>query len=306
MLIVRVHGGLGNQMYEYALTYALKETYPNQTIKLDVSDFYRFKAHTGYSLKSCFNIQDEIATEEEIKALYPGAIYNKKYQQLHHRVRFVVDKIEYVKTKTEAYKRAFQKNVITDFRHNIFNDVVFQLDADRDFYFMGYWQNICYFDQYREALRTVFTPVKKIPDQFLAVVAGPNTVSVHVRRGDYVGSVLDLCGETYYRTAIELIREKVGAPKFIFFTDDEKYVTDTFQWVQDKKIIANPPEDCDVDMKLMSMCRHHIIANSSFSFWGAYLGEEDGIVVAPEKWMRVEGGYCGINMPREWKVIRNG
>lgn len=306
MIIIRIHGGLGNQMFEYALAYALKKRYPQQKVKLDISDYHRFTAHTGYSLEKYFGIHEEIATKDEIRMVYPGAIYDKTYMNMPNAIKKISNMCEHLKTKTRKYQKFARGSVVTDYRYNVFNDVVFHIDEGRDVYFKGYWQNISYFDQYRDELRQLFTPIKEMPRNIIEELQLENTVSVHVRRGDYIGSSLDLCREDYYRAAIGRIEEMVCMPQYVFFTDDARFVEENFQWISNKKIIANSPEDCDVDMKLMSMCKHHIIANSSFSFWGAYLAEDDGIVIAPEKWMHVDVGYCGINMPQGWVIVKNG
>lgn len=158
----------------------------------------------------------------------------------------------------------------------------------------GYWQNEKYFKDIRPILLKDFTLKKKTKNflKFKKLISGVNSVSIHVRRGDYVKrkvtgnyhGVLDL---DYYRQAVEIIRKKVKKPRFFVFSDDPT--------ISNFSGLTNSEE-----LILMSLCKHQIIANSSFSWWGAWLNRNPAkIVIAPQRWFRAKIDDFEI-VPQPW------
>lgn len=158
-------------------------------------------------------------------------------------------------------------------------------------YLSGYWQTEKYFSGIENEIKTLF--------KFRDCLRGKNreyqeriqsdeyeSVSLHVRRGDYVGnSEVDICGKAYYQRALEIICSKIKKPKFFIFSDDLAWCRQKLGIENAVYIAGNTGGDSYKDMQLMTLCRHHIIPNSSFSWWGAWLGEkEDSIVIGPKRW----------------------
>lgn len=150
----------------------------------------------------------------------------------------------------------------------------------------GFWQNHLYFHEHRETLRHLFTPRVSLGAEHDAwqqrLASAEGGVSVHVRRGDYVGIGCALSAD-YYRTAVQRMQERHPGCTFFIFSDDTVYAQELFagMGVPFTVVRANSPEPTLSDFFLMSRCRHHIIANSSYSWWAAYLGAEDATVIAP-------------------------
>lgn len=287
MMIVRIKEGLGNQMFQYMLFCALKERYPEEDVKIDISDYTYSYAHTGYSLEKYFNIAPEKADTREINQVryIPAELYfkNKKAKGLKKMILGIRYKQE--KKNRKHLKRWNIEGGI----HNLYHPEVFDL-LPGNWYFDGYWQNPAYFKELKQNIPAYF-PFKRTlneADQALSqTLSVSESVFVHVRRGDYVGKIYDLCGEEYYRKAKEVIEQHVENPLYVFFSDDPEYVRQHFAWGENQLIVAHSAEDCDFDMQLMTQCRHAIMANSSFSFWAAMLRKRSGVVVCP-MYLKVE------------------
>lgn len=172
----------------------------------------------------------------------------------------------------------------------------------------GYWQSYKYFSNIWPDLRQVFIPKEFNPDAREKVIAIANvqtSVAVHVRRGDYLKSphkefhgVLSL---TYYNTAMTMIREKVNCPTFFIFAEDTEWTKENFQ--APDQIVMEPGREAE-DIWLMSLCKHHIIANSSYSWWGAWLAEPEGqVVIAPKNWYASGQEDTRDLLPERWITI---
>lgn len=159
-------------------------------------------------------------------------------------------------------------------------------------YLSGYWQSERYFHSIREDIRLLFSfrPLIGINARLIHQIKASNSIAIHVRRGDYLNSAnkslhgVDLT--TYYRQAIKLITLKISNPHFFLFSDDPNGALQFFSDRTDVSLVCNNiGEDSYIDMQLMSQCKHHIIANSTFSWWGAWLANKSrGWTIAPSKW----------------------
>jgi hypothetical protein len=173
-------------------------------------------------------------------------------------------------------------------RGNQFSESYLRLNGN--IYLDGYWQGEVFFQEHKEQIRKDFT-LKKISPRMARIIdemAKINSVSVHIRRGDYVTNqaikqIFCSCGISYYRKAIKKINSCIDNPYFYFFTDDMPWVKKYLITDKNMKLIEGF-EDYE-ELILMSNCKHNIIANSSFSWWGAWLNQNpDKIVIAPKKW----------------------
>jgi len=189
-----------------------------------------------------------------------------------------------------------------------FQQLKFPLPA----YFEGYWQDEQYFSQYAKQIREDFTfPSLPEPAAVVAEDIGrhKNSVSLHIRRGDYasnpaVQTVHGLCSPQYYQNAIMYLKNFVSdlkSLKIYIFSDDPLWVQNNFDTngVPSHIIDLHTEADAHHDMHLMSLCTHHIIANSSFSWWGAWLGEK-GKIIAPQRWFTSQEMQHFSPVPGRW------
>lgn len=183
------------------------------------------------------------------------------------------------------------------------------LSAPSNSYLVGFWQSEAYFADIREQLLVDLTPLAPPGPEDRAMIAlmqQGESVSVHVRRGDYVSlasasAYHGLCSLDYYRKAIAYVADRVRQPILFVFSDDPGWTkANLLSPYPTHYVDHNPSEKAFQDLRLMSMCRHHILANSSFSWWGAWLARDTGgMVIAPERWYAV-GRPTPDLIPSRW------
>lgn len=285
MLIVRFCGGLGNQMFEYAFCVKLKNLFPNCEIKTDVREYRVTKYHHGYEMDTVFKQRQffKEATWGEIKQLrgdFPIVI-GWPLSKVTEPIRIILNKHftslkeenileeEYVDIESleEIYREKFQR---------------------KDYYLHGCWTGINhYIDELEILKKDLEFPVFTEPENLKVKEKMEKTesVSVHIRRGDYIGTAFDVLDLNYYHKAIDYIKKHVVNPVFYFFSDDVNYIKENFTFLDNVKIVDwNSGEKSWRDMQLMSCCRHNIIANSTFSQWSAILNRNPKkLVVYPGK-----------------------
>ncbi len=178
-------------------------------------------------------------------------------------------------------------------------------------YLQGYWQSEEYFKEIEQTIRSEFE-VKLPPTgknlEFADWVKSCQSVSVHVRRGDYVSDpstrkVHGLCPLEYYQMSIGELAEELNDPQFFVFSDDPGWARDNLRPGYPVHIVDhNSPETPWEDLRLMSLCHHHIIANSTLGWWGAWLSRNpDKIVIAPDRWFALAGLSVPDLLPKEWR-----
>ena len=267
MIIVRLMGGLGNQLQQYAL-YRKYELLGKEA-RLDISWFSekiqeKMQAPRPLELNRLDNLSVRKAAPEEVRALL-GRAYEEKEGLL-----------EKVKRKINpAFVPVFEE---TDMYH----PEIFGWDRK---YLVGYWACEAYYADILERLRSELQfPVSSNPQNAAAVAEMEQTesVSIHIRRGDYREMFGNICTEKYYDSAVRYLKENVSNPVFYVFSDDSAYVRSKYQGKEFRVVDWNQGEDSLYDMMLMSHCKHNICANSTFSFWGARLNSHaDKIMVRP-------------------------
>ncbi len=267
MIITKINGGLGNQMFQYAVAKAIAIK-NNDIFKLDITDYETYKLHNGYRL-NIFRIDEKIANINDIQKL-------KGFDNLFYKILRKLN----LYTKRSHYKERER----TIFDTNVFNE--------KNIYLDGYWQNEKYFLDIREELLKDFTPKENnttIVDSYLKQISNINSVSIHVRRGDYskhpeIG-ILDI---SYYKNAIKYINDKIDNPSFFIFSNDLEWCEKNFDFIENKLFINDTKTEIE-DMTVMKNCKHNIVANSSFSWWSAWLNRNTNkIVIAPKKWRALD------------------
>ena len=287
MIIVRLMGGLGNQMFQYAFGRRLAVD-RGVLLKLDLS-WFPTQDKRKFELDK-LNIKAEIARESEINKIR----YFSKNQLLRKIYSIYQGRLDY-------YKRSFinEKNAL---EHDPNLTV-----APRHCLLSGYWQSEKYFIKVAKFIQSEFTlsqPLSREAKELEKIICNTkNTVSVHVRRGDYISEKTNhwVCSVDYYEKAIRFIANEVYQPHFFFFSDDIDWVKKYLRIQHPATYIDNQNTHNDVeDLFLMSQCRHHINANSSFSWWGAWLGEKDGsIICTPSRWFE-NRPFPKDRVPERW------
>jgi len=289
MVISHIIGGIGNQMFQYAAGRSLSLKYDQQLL-LDLSDFTNYRLHHGFELSRVFNVMAKSAEASTIDEMLAWRA-NPLIKKILRRPQFV-------------WLRGNKFVVEPHFNYwpSLFNRV-------DDCYLYGYWQSERYFKPFESVIRKDFTfrePLAGRNSELASEIAQTQSVSLHVRRGDYLsdsktGTIMHVCSLEYYRNAISYIAERVERPVFYIFSDD-------LAWVRQNLSMAFPCIYVDHnrgaesyrDMQLMSLCRNQIIANSSFSWWGAWLNSNsEKLVVAPWNWFR-NGTNDRDLIPPEW------
>lgn len=286
MKIVKILGGLGNQMFQYALFVALQHKFPNERLLVDCSYFKTYHVHTGLELNRVFGLElPQASFMQLLKVTWP--------------VR------SFILSRTIRKLMPPRRTECLEAKDYTFNKQVFD-EGDR--YYDGYWQNYNYFDDCRDELLALFQFKFQLNAQSSAIfpeLAASNSVSLHVRRGDYLKAknYVGLCGVDYYQSAIEYMNNQISNAHYYIFSDDIKWCRQEIAPMLSGHAITyvdwNKGSDSPLDMMLMSRCSHNIIANSSFSWWAAYLNKNpQKIVCAPEKWTNTKVN-CRFQLP-DW------
>ncbi|MDH4129049.1 MAG: alpha-1,2-fucosyltransferase [Spirochaetota bacterium] len=290
MIIVKLIGGLGNQMFQYAAARQLSHD-NNTKLKLDITGFNDYKLRT-YNLHH-FNILEDFASDKEIAQFTSNG--SLKYRILNSIDRFRV-----------YYKR---KHVIEQHYHYDENMKKVYNSA----YLDGYWQSEKYFKDIENIIRkefTIKTEANVLNKTMIEKIKNSNSVSIHIRRGDYVSNqvtsqVIGFLGFEYYFKAIDQISQSLENPNFFIFSDDLCWVKENLKIKYPMTFVDhNNAETNYEDLRLMSLCKHNIIANSSFSWWGAWLNENPNkIVFAPNNWFKIDKYNIVSLLPENWIKI---
>lgn len=280
MIIINLSGQLGNQMFQYALgrkisSFGLKVKYDKRS--------YTFNPQFLYSL-DIFNIQIEEATKNEIY--------------------FIRDER---RTYLDRIRRKFwgrRKDIISEIPDTVYRyrNEVFETKRA---YIDGYWQSEKYFDDIKEIIISDFKFPKIIDNEnlaYMAMIQKNISISIHIRRGDYVGG-FPLLTKDYYDKAVSYFQTKYGDVTFFVFSNDMEWAKQNIKADKLCFVECNTGKDSWKDMYLMTQCKHNIIANSSFSWWGAWLNQnKDKEVIAPSLWLYHADNkdmiYC-----EGWKII---
>ena len=164
---------------------------------------------------------------------------------------------------------------------------IFHLNPLKSYIFVGNW-SYKYWESIKEDVNKDFTFIKPLKGYNLDIskeIIKTNSVSVHIRRGDYISTGLPLLGQEYYRKSFSIINAKIENPTYFFFSDDIEYVKSEYSDIKNAVFIeGNTKQSAYIDMQLMSMCKHNIIANSTYSRWGASLNSnKDKLIISPKK-----------------------
>ncbi len=286
MIIIKVMGGLGNQMQQYALYEKFRSLGKDACLDIswfeDASQQENVLAKRKLELRFFDNLQFETCTEKQRRDMLGSqGIVGKVMRKLN-----------------PASNKKFSEN-------SMYHPEIFEL---QDAYLEGFWACEKYYADILKILREkiCFPKIRNIQNSLNVLekqkyqknilnietqnkMKSENSVSIHIRRGDYLdpenaGMFGGICTDLYYEAAENYIRERVENPHFYLFSDDPDYLRRKYQGEEYTVVDWNTGEDSFYDMQLMSCCRHNICANSTFSFWGARLNpNEEKIMIRPAK-----------------------
>ena len=286
-------GGLGNQMFQYALGRVLSLSH-NTQLKLDVSllgEKTAIDTKRQYEL-GVFDI-DAIANDRELRP-YKSIQESQFKSKLHSRL-----------------PEFFFFHHIKQEPSYVFHPEI--LESRNNTLLIGFWQTEKYFTQIEDVIRKdfAFKPLQNAIDKELAKkIASCNSLSVHIRRGDYVSNpetnkYHGTCSPEYYKKALELVKTKENDLQLFIFSDDMEWVKQNMKFDLPVTYIEhNTGKNSYIDMQLMAMCKHNILANSSFSWWGAWLNtNKNKVVVAPRNWFADKTIDTSDLIPSGWETM---
>lgn len=287
MIIVRIIGGLGNQLFQYSCGRALAIKYKTD-LKLDLSYLKNIKKNK-YTYRTFyldhFKMTYEIASYKEIMI-------------------FTIPRFSRYLKLINQLNRYYERNVVRQ-KNRGHSDVIDR--CKKDTYLIGTWQSEKYFNKIRDIikadLRINVSIINTINRELINLVKRENSVSIHIRKGDYLTNksmknIIANIGLDYYEKSINYIRNKIKKPSFFLFTDDHKWLSKNWK-IKDCTIVNLNNELSE--FYTMSLCKHNIIANSTFSWWAAWLNENPNkIVISPKVWVIADEESMTTIIPPNW------
>ncbi|MDH6354278.1 hypothetical protein M2132_000605 [Dysgonomonas sp. PH5-45] len=278
MKYVVIAEGLGNQMFQYAFCLGIRAKRKRCSLIIPLRK--KTFTHNGYELKKLFTITKD---ETLLSALKSGFV---SFFRLATR--------SFSAQGQERLYSSIGIHIVSDENKNFLFNADIAQDDNKNELFIGTWQSEKYFtnaqNEVREAFRFKEEPLSGQTKALRNEIQVCNSVSIHIRRGDYmtpqyISLFGNICNEQYYQQAIAHIKQNVENPRFYIFTDDKEWVNSNFKLDDAQYVNFNTGKNSWQDMFLMSQCKHNIIANSTFSWWGAWLNSNPSkITIAPKKW----------------------
>jgi hypothetical protein len=287
-LVVNLLGGLGNQLFQYACGWALASEQGREMV-LDAGSFDQYKLRPF--LLDRLKVKARRATGQELGA---WGLQAGRFARIRRRL--------FGTTIAAVHEPAYTWGPV-------------QLPQGRDVWLNGYWQSERYFAAHKKALKVQFAvkaAATGINTRLLKVIraAGAKACAVHVRRGDYVSSGFasrthGTVSPEYYGAAVTRLRSQVKGAKLFVFSDDPVWARANMPFAAQASFIdANGPEAPEQDLRLMAACRHFVLANSTFSWWGAWLGEGPrSLVLAPKRWFKTSKLDARDLLPERWERV---
>ena len=291
MIIARLIGGLGNQMFQYAVGRRLSHVLCAE-LKLDISEFNNctFRRYT----LGAFNILENFAEQREVDRIR------------YHKNRILKHLFRYLSRHSNTYTKSYIQESHFHFDPNI-------LTLPDNVYIDGFWQSEKYFADIAHIISEEFTLKNEQigkDKELAAQINSTESISIHIRRQDYIRDPNTIrfhghCHLEYYLNAIETLTKAIKRPHFFIFSDEPEWTQLNFKIKYPTTYISHNGSDRDFeDLRLMSQCSHHIIANSTFSWWAAWLNKNpDKMVFAPQKWFNTSRLDTKDLLPDKWVRI---
>jgi len=280
--IVYLSGGLGNQMFQYAFAKSLQSNY---NIKFEINTtFYNriFKDQTTREIGlNLFNLKFKDCSDNKLQRII------LKIKEKLSNINLSINSTYHNENKVN---------------HKNFNN----LNLKKKNYFRGYWQNSKYFESIKNDLKKDFSldhNLKNLDPNTFKKITETNSVCVHVRRKDYLGTDLDVVDVNYYRNAFKKLKSQFTGLNFFIFSDDINWCNENLSFLPNSMFYSFSMLN---DFHLMSLCKHFIIPNSTFSWWAAYLSSNNNkIVIVPSKWHKTNNNLLKDASPPNWIILNN-
>ncbi len=295
MILIKIYGGLGNQMFQYAFGRTLAHKF-NTKLILDTS---------------LLKIVDRNTTKREFELeIFSIKVNFANSNDLNKFRRTYINRINSRLNKMFRFPIITKSKIIYEADYEILNKV--SPNKLIDTLLFGSWQSEKYFSSFEKEIRNDFKFRRKLDEKNLLLaerIKATNSISIHIRRGDYADNLETnkthgLCTIDYYIKSINYIKQIIENPMFFIFSDDIEWATRNLKIDDEHEFITwNKNKDSSIDMQMMSYCKHNIIANSSFSWWGAWLNSNPNkIVIAPKRWFANETKNLQTNnlIPETW------
>lgn len=266
MVVAKISDGLGNQMFQYAFGRSVAE-HREETLKLDTSSFTKRYKLRSFLLESFSIKHAPLSLMEKIR-----------YDTLSKYIRKVSKKFPGI--------ARLLLGICCEKKEYEFDETVFGASCH---YFDGYWQDARYFENIRKELLeelSLIEPLNQDNIQMLETIQKCEAVSVHIRRGDYLKiKHQQVCTLEYYRKAVDILLGEVENPTFFIFSDDIEWARENLALPNETFFVDFNQDNPERDLELIKNCKHNVIANSTFSWWGAWLNRHDEkIVIVPTEW----------------------
>lgn len=288
MATVYIGAGLANRMFQYAFALYLK----NKGLNVDL-DEHTFKPRFDFEDTMLKNVFTGITLGESNPSVLKLSLVEGKFWTRYKKISEYLFDYRYIQRWT------------LDYYPSIY------LKATKHCKFVGYWITYKYFKGIEDDIRKafIFKPFANLKNEEIAKkLQATNSVAVHFRKNiDYLKHHDSECTPEYYKRAFEVIKKKVDNPKFYFFSDNWDWVRENIQGIEYTPVDWNSPSGPDsyCDMQLMSLCKHNIIANSTYSWWGAWLNNNpQKVVVSPDFWFPFLEDINTI-VPSEWSILES-
>lgn len=284
MIVIKLQGGLGNQLFQYAAGRALAHMHSTELV-LDINWFSNVPAGVTSReyLLSAYDIKARLTNRSE------NILCKFHQNKIISRLSLPFMKWRHIREKCNDLYENF---------HNYPDDI----------YLDGYWQSYRYFETVSNFIREEFQIKNHVIQKNLELeteIKNSVSIGVHVRRGDYVtnmraASYHGICSLDYYNSSFEHIGKSIANPQFFIFSDDIDWAVKNIKTIYPVKFVVDYSGQPQDHLRLISMCRHQIIANSSFSWWGAWLNSNPNkIVIAPKKWFAFDKNTNNL-CPSNW------
>ena len=284
-----LQGGLGNQMFQYAFYLMIKQINPKT-----ICDFSLIKNgldYNGFELEKVFNLREHTSKASYFLAKICSYLSFHKRQKLLSNIGITL---------------------VEDSAPSTYMPQIIDLCLKPFTVYLGYWQTEKYFKQHTDIIKQAFSfnlNLLSLQTKECAMeIQKKNSISIHIRRGDYLHPKFNhlygnICTIEYYKEAITILQQKYANLHFYIFSDDISWVKENLPIVPSTYIDWNKKEDSWQDMYLMSQCKHNIIANSSFSWWGAWLNNNPNkTVICPSRFMNLN--QQSDIVPEDWIQIQ--
>ena len=286
MIILKLTDGLGNQMFQYAFGRQLQSVY-RMPMLLETA---RFRKQTRPLGLHRLNIRLTDGQPDAQHCRFATDAESLYYRSVSRAVMLYAEKVRHIpQSGAEGYRRMAALGHYTTRDSLLYYPL--EMTRARTIYARGYFQCEPYFRDVAPEVRRELR-VREVSDGICGLgerMQQENSVCVHIRRGDYIGHPkFDVCGAAYYRRSVEYVRAHTDNPVFYVFSNSPKeldWIEREYGFLADAHFVRESKSEFD-DLYLMYHCRHHVISNSTFGWWGAYLSDGAGMTLCPDRWTR--------------------